>query len=102
MAPLFELGVTNAALARVLALIVWCVTRFIRQPALAHVLWVLVLVKLVTPAVVSIPWAIEGARTNELAQSVTPGLRTATHEDAPSAPEVPRAEKDWSPKVEPE
>src|SRR5689334_16166597 len=59
MTTLFEIGVTNALLATVLAVVVWCITRFWRQPAIAQLLWVLVLVKLVTPPMVAIPWHIE-------------------------------------------
>src|SRR3954452_13703876 len=94
MAPLFEIGVTNAILATVLALVVWCVTRFVRQPALAHLLWVLVLVKLVTPAVVSIPWAIEHAKPIAAAPSLTTGVGTATNENASSATELAVRERD--------
>jgi beta-lactamase regulating signal transducer with metallopeptidase domain len=47
--------VSNVLLALVLALAAWSVQRWFRRPALAHVLWVLVLVKLVTPPLVSVP-----------------------------------------------
>jgi beta-lactamase regulating signal transducer with metallopeptidase domain len=59
MTSLFTIGVTNALVATALAFIVWCVTRVWRQPALAQLLWVLVLVKLVTPPLVAIPWPVE-------------------------------------------
>ena len=59
MTNLFVLGLTNAIVATVLAIVVWCVTRVWRQPPLVQLLWVLVLVKLVTPPLVAIPLRIE-------------------------------------------
>ena len=43
---------SNVLLAAGLALAAWAVQRRLNRPAVAHVLWVLVLVKLVTPPVV--------------------------------------------------
>jgi bla regulator protein BlaR1 len=44
-----------------LALLAWGIGRYSRSPALAHVLWVLVLIKLVTPPIVSLPlgWSVD-------------------------------------------
>ena len=42
-------------MATALALVVFFVTRAYRKPALSHCLWILVLVKLVTPPIVSVP-----------------------------------------------
>src|SRR4051812_8490224 len=56
MTTLFVLGFTNAAIATILAIVVWLTTRVCRQPALAQLLWALVLVKLVTPPIVAVPW----------------------------------------------
>src|SRR5215207_9193741 len=47
--------VSNLALAALLAAAAWIMHRRLRQPAVAHVLWVLVLIKLVTPPLVSVP-----------------------------------------------
>jgi bla regulator protein BlaR1 len=47
--------VSNVLLASMLALTAWFVQRRLRRPAFAHILWVLVLVKLVTPPLVSVP-----------------------------------------------
>jgi beta-lactamase regulating signal transducer with metallopeptidase domain len=55
MQALLELGLNNALGAVVLALPAWAVSRRGRHPALAHALWVLVLIKLVTPPLVSVP-----------------------------------------------
>src|SRR4051794_32499749 len=46
--------VSNVLLASLLALAAWIVQRWLRRPAIAHLLWVLVLVKLVTPPLVSV------------------------------------------------
>ena len=55
MHGVLQVGLTNAVLATLLAVVVWCVTRIVRRPAVAHVLWLLVLVKLVTPPFFSLP-----------------------------------------------
>ncbi len=49
MAQLAYLAIANAMLAALLGLLVWWISRWIRRPALVHVLWILVLVRLVTP-----------------------------------------------------
>jgi bla regulator protein BlaR1 len=46
--------VSNVLLASLLALAAWFLQRWLRQYAIAHILWVLVLVKLVTPPLVSV------------------------------------------------
>src|SRR5260370_37146209 len=46
--------VSNVLLASLLALAAWFLQRWLRRPAIAHLLWVLVLVKLVTPPLVSV------------------------------------------------
>jgi len=53
--PLVEVALVNAVMATILALLAtvagWC----FRRPALSHVLWLLVLVKLITPPVWRVP-----------------------------------------------
>jgi beta-lactamase regulating signal transducer with metallopeptidase domain len=49
MRSLLEIGLANAACAAVLSLLPVVVGRFCRRPALLHGLWLLVLIKLVTP-----------------------------------------------------
>src|SRR5690348_15495879 len=49
MSTLLQLGVGNALLAGLLALLAAVVSRLCKRPALAHGLWLLVLLKLVTP-----------------------------------------------------
>lgn len=54
---LVQFGVSNLLASVVLAGIAYAVHRRGRYPVLAHLLWVLVLVKLVTPPIVSLPIA---------------------------------------------
>ena len=49
MRALLEIGLANAVMALLLAVPAACAHRFSRRPALVHSLWLLVLVKLVTP-----------------------------------------------------
>jgi beta-lactamase regulating signal transducer with metallopeptidase domain len=55
---LFELAWKNIAVAGILALAATVAGRFLRRPAVAHGLWLLVLLKLVTPPLwqVPVPW----------------------------------------------
>ena len=52
MPPLLQIVLGNAVMACVLALLAAAVTYFVRRPALAHGLWLLVLLKLLTPAII--------------------------------------------------
>jgi bla regulator protein blaR1 len=52
---LLHLGLSNALVATVLAVAAAGVSRLVRRPALVHSLWLLVLLKLVTPPLVSVP-----------------------------------------------
>jgi bla regulator protein blaR1 len=47
--------VSNVLLASLLALAAWFMQRWLRRYAIAHILWILVLVKLLTPPLVSVP-----------------------------------------------
>ena len=42
-----------------LACLVWGASRFFRRPALTHLLWVLILVKLVTPPLFQLSWVVQ-------------------------------------------
>ncbi len=48
--------VSNVALASILALAAWIVQRRLGRPAVARTLWVLVLIKLITPPIATIPF----------------------------------------------
>jgi beta-lactamase regulating signal transducer with metallopeptidase domain len=52
---LFQMGISNAVFALALAIIAMVVGARARRPHLAHMLWLLVFVKLVTPPIVTIP-----------------------------------------------
>jgi len=95
---LLYLGLANALTATVLAVVVAGVTRLWRRPALAHALWLLVLLKLVAPPflVIGLPWtlpvgAVAGgeqvARGDEQTASLT---RSAVR--PPSASALPRVD----------
>src|SRR5437667_428240 len=60
MGTLLEIGLSNAAVASVLALLAAAGARLVRRPALAHALWLLVLLKLLTPPLVTVPIAWPG------------------------------------------
>jgi beta-lactamase regulating signal transducer with metallopeptidase domain len=89
MTSLVEVGLWNAAASAVLALLAAAVARLCRRPALAHTLWLLVLLKLLTPPLVpfSVTWpAAEG-----------PGPPAVEEGPAPAVvmePEPPPAEAD--------
>jgi beta-lactamase regulating signal transducer with metallopeptidase domain len=56
---LLHAGLSNAVSATILALFVACLARFlVRRPAVLHCLWLLVLVKLVTPPLYEVPVAL--------------------------------------------
>ena len=58
MRTFVEIGLANAVAAAVLALLALAAGRWSRRPALVHSLWLLVLLKLLTPPLVplSLPW----------------------------------------------
>ncbi len=55
MDTLLQIGLSNAVAATLLALVVGCVGLVWRRPALLHSLWLLVLLKLLTPPLVWVP-----------------------------------------------
>ena len=76
MNGLLQFAVSNAAIAAAAAVIVVGVTRVWRNPHLAHLLWALVLVKLVTPSLVNV--AIPVFRASPLPhESVSPAVDVA-------------------------
>ena len=54
-----ELAFSNALLSAVLAMVAWIVHRHGRYPSIAHLLWVVVLIKAITPPLLILPapWA---------------------------------------------
>lgn len=70
MSRFIEIGLCNLAMATVLAIIAAIVSRCFRKPALSHALWLLVLVKLITPPLISVPvisgqWLVASGKTTE-------------------------------------
>jgi beta-lactamase regulating signal transducer with metallopeptidase domain len=55
VSALLQIGLINAAVAILLACAVALIGRRVRQPALMHALWIIVLVKLVTPPIFEVP-----------------------------------------------
>jgi beta-lactamase regulating signal transducer with metallopeptidase domain/protein involved in polysaccharide export with SLBB domain len=81
MTSLFEAGLINAAVVSVLAVAVWLVTRRWRHPALVHTLWVIVLVKLLTPPMVTIPWRFPHATPPTSALPAHGDVALTSHRD---------------------
>ncbi|MFO0876579.1 MAG: M56 family metallopeptidase [Gemmataceae bacterium] len=59
MSSLLHIGLSNAVAAVILTALVLLIALFCRRPAVLHALWLLVLIKLVTPPllIIPIPWA---------------------------------------------
>lgn len=65
MKLLFSVGLHNAAMATILAPLVWGIARIWKNPPAVHLLWALVLVKLVTPPIANLDlgaWGWEPGR----------------------------------------
>ena len=66
MDSLFQTGLSNACISLALALIATAVGALTKRARVAHLLWLLVFVKLITPPVVTIPVGICVILTAEL------------------------------------
>lgn len=73
MNQLLEIGLTNAALATLVAVFATLAGRLVRRPALAHALWLLVLLKLVTPPFVLVPVTLPKAAVRTEVAAVSLG-----------------------------
>ncbi len=107
MGPLLEVGLSNCLMALLLALVAACVGRLCRRPALTHGLWLLVLLKLVTPPLfrVPVPWpehaelvtreevAVLPAAPADLPEQALPAEPLPREVGAVAAAVVPRAER---------
>lgn len=84
---IIECVVSNVAIATALALLAALVGRVTTKPQITHTLWVLVLVKLVTPPVVHIPVSYPVSTTVALessgdsAKNATSELLSATNDE---------------------
>src|SRR5437870_918040 len=88
MPPLLEIGLSNAGLAVVLAVVAAILSFFCRRPALVHSVWLLVVLKLLIPIGMPLPLPWSSASTSAEPQGVAnvdlprldnlPGLSTET------------------------
>jgi beta-lactamase regulating signal transducer with metallopeptidase domain len=66
MNVVLQTALSNALAAALLALVVWAIARLWKSAALRHALWLLVLVKLVTPPLlpvpISLPWSLPASQ----------------------------------------
>ncbi len=92
METLLRIGLSNAVAALLLALLVVTVACIWRRPAVLHALWLLVLVKLVTPPLVWLPepWTDSASGRREPADAAPLAEPTAPppRADAPGSPVV--------------
>jgi bla regulator protein blaR1 len=102
--PLLNAALSNALVATGLAVVAAGAGRFCRRPALVHALWVLVLVKLVTPPLVPVPvhwpgaWMIPELDGLLGAQAVPPGTGAeGQQQDAAGSPTLPAGEESLQP-----
>src|SRR5437762_2238687 len=76
MDTLLHAGLSNVLMAAALALPAAAVARLGRRPALAHALWLLVLLKLLTPPLIPVPilWPVgESEAGDQIAADTRPG-----------------------------
>lgn len=91
----------NAVLAAGLAAIAWCVSRCLKWPALSHALWLLVLLKLITPPLIELPvpaaeWVPAAIReTCEEAQQAWRAWRPWSTVSRPQVAERATADSSW-------
>ncbi|MHC4809212.1 MAG: M56 family metallopeptidase [Planctomycetota bacterium] len=86
---LLQFVVGNVLVAAPLALVAHLVQRSQRVPTIAHVLWLLVLVKLVTPPLLTLPVVPIPTTTEPASTSTAAPLLSVAITNAESMPEVP-------------
>jgi len=74
MSTLLQIALSNAVAATVLAIIAAIVTPYLRHPKLRHALWLLVLIKLVTPPVWRLSVSIPASLPDSFVSKPTPPL----------------------------
>src|SRR5215212_3064609 len=89
MTWLITSAVTNALVVIPLALIAYLIANYSKRPALAHLVWAAVLVKLLTPPIFTIPlpWQIDPQAL--IAQLNTPPSAKVVVEAKPTATPAP-------------
>src|SRR5437870_1573950 len=86
---LIEIGLSNIAMAAALAVVAVIVGRAFRRPALTHSLWLLVLIKLITPPLFYVPVAFLTSLAAETAAKEPEALVLAEPEVPPVAKLLP-------------
>ena len=84
MDPFLRVLLTNAAAAGVVSVAAWLASRMVRRPALVHALWLLAVVRLLAPPLLSLP-ILPSASPDAApvrAATATPELRTDTGQAA--------------------
>jgi beta-lactamase regulating signal transducer with metallopeptidase domain len=66
MNAIFQIALSNAAIVTLAAPAVWAVSRVLRKPALSHALWLIVLVKFITPPLWTAPLSIPPWHSSQL------------------------------------
>src|SRR5690349_4405954 len=91
MPALLQIGLANAVCAAVLAALAVVAGRWCRRPALTHSLWLLVLLKLITPPVwpLSLPWLPEATPEPALTAPAAPVAQAEEPERPAVLPPVP-------------
>jgi beta-lactamase regulating signal transducer with metallopeptidase domain len=107
MIPLLETALSNVVVAAVLALVALAVGRVCRWPALRHSLWLLVLLKLVTPPIVllPLPWPVAAMPETVAFENMVGPEAAKPRPDADMVPLAPpgefEVEVETPPEVEP-
>jgi len=86
LTKLLETLLSNAVTVTVLAVVVYALAKCIRHQGVVHGLWIVVLVKLITPAIVTLPFAItvDNSWLALNADEVLAAWSTGNHEDIDS------------------
>jgi beta-lactamase regulating signal transducer with metallopeptidase domain len=85
MATFLQIALWNAAAAAVLALAAAAAARLFRRPALTHTLWLLVLLKLVTPPLVPFSLTLPAAEDRSASPAEEPAAPAPDDADPPAA-----------------
>lgn len=91
MESLVRVGLTNAATAALLSIGVALIVRLWRNPHVAYALWLIVLVRLIAPPCVQIPWRALDWFAPQVAAERTESLIDAVPPTSPSTLEPTRA-----------
>ena len=82
-----EYALGNTLLATPLVLLAWMIGRWRRHPSLAHVLWVLVMIRLVMPPIAAVPWLSVRVPLERITAAAGDSRRDEGSRSVPSAPE---------------